>query len=217
MCTTALGVVGATHSEPAFQWLVRRWIAGLAEGMRFEARGVGTEKLSRGRPYVYMANHQSFLDILALFRTLPLPIGFLAKKEIRSVPLLGPVMDIGGHVFVDRKHHDSAMQAMAGAAEQVRGGKALVIFPEGTRGDGVQLQRFKSGGFHLAMQAGVPLVPVGIRGTSALMSRDEYLPRSGSVEVHVGEPLDAASFADVGALSDTVRTQISQLSGLPLS
>jgi len=217
MCSIALSVATIHPSETVFQRLVRLWIAGLAKGMRFEVRAFGVGKLQQDRPYVFMANHLSHLDILAIFSALPMQIGFLSKQELRRVPLLGSVMEMGGHVFIDRKQHGSAMEAMGAAAEQVRAGKHLVIFPEGTRGRAEQIQPFKRGGFHLARKATVPVVPVGLRGTHALLRRGELLPRSGAVEVHVGEPVWPGDFSEVSEFVEVVRRRIGELSGMPLA
>ena len=129
-----------------------------------------------------MANHLSHVDIVALFIALPMNVGFLAKKELRRVPFLGQAMVAGGHVFIDRARRERAVQALDDAAQQVAAGASIVVFPEGTRGDEERVQAFKKGGFHLARQANVPIVPVGIRGTRGIMTRDELVIRPGECE-----------------------------------
>jgi 1-acyl-sn-glycerol-3-phosphate acyltransferase len=154
---------------------------------------------------------------VALFVALPIDVGFLAKKELARVPFLGQAMVAGGHVFVDRKRHESAVHAMAAAAVQVRDGASLVVFPEGTRGKSETVQQFKTGGFHLARQAGVPIVPVGLRGTRLIMGRGELVIHPGAVDVHVGAPIDPNAFADIRELISHTRSRIAELAAMPLA
>ncbi|MFW6050218.1 MAG: lysophospholipid acyltransferase family protein [Myxococcota bacterium] len=194
-----------------------KWAHGLARGWGMDVRAFGRENIDPSRTYVFMSNHQSHVDIVALFVALPMLPGFLAKKELRRVPFLGPAMEWGGHVFIDRNKRADAFQALADAADQVRKGKSIVIFPEGTRGDGQHVYRFKKGGFHLVKQAGVPLVPVGVRGTHEVLPKHSPRLRGGPVEVHIGRPVPSEAIADLPleALIDRVRSAICDLSGLP--
>lgn len=198
-----------------FRRFTRFWAEVCAAGWGMQVRAHGISRLDPRMPYVFMANHQSHVDIVALFVALPVDIGFLAKKELRRVPFLAQAMVAGGHVFIDRRRHESAVHSLAAAADEVRKGTSLVIFPEGTRGASETIQPFKTGGFHLARQAGVPIVPVGLRGTRDIMHREALTIRPGSVEVHVGEPVDPNAFASVQELSAHVRRVISELSQMP--
>jgi 1-acyl-sn-glycerol-3-phosphate acyltransferase len=183
--------------------------------MRLHVHGV--ENIDARGTYVFMANHLSHVDIVALFVALPMNVGFLAKKELRKVPFLGQAMVAGGHVFIDRGQHERAVQALEEAAEQVAAGASIVIFPEGTRGNEERVQPFKKGGFHLARKANVPIVPVGLRGTRNMMSRDELVIRPGDVHVHIGAPIQPSAFADADSFADAVRAKISELSEMPLA
>jgi 1-acyl-sn-glycerol-3-phosphate acyltransferase len=147
---------------------------------------------------------------------LPIDVGFLAKTELKRVPFLAQAMVAGGHVFIDRKRHESAVHSLAEAARAVKQGTtSIVVFPEGTRGREETIKPFKTGGFHLARQAGVPIVPVGIRGTRKIMSRDELVIHPGAVEVYVGAPVDPNAFVGIHDLSAHVRTQIAELAAMP--
>lgn len=197
----------------------RLWARGLARGIGLEVEVHGAERLDPERTYVLMANHQSHVDIVALFNALPMVPGFLAKAELRRVPLFGRAMEAGGHVFVDRARHASAVAAIKEAAEGMRRGGSIVIFPEGTRSSRREVLPFKKGGFHLAKQSGVPVVPIGIRGTADILPKHGRAIVPGRCEVHVGEPIDAARVAELPlpALMAEVRDAIAALSGLPLA
>ncbi len=217
MCTLGVGVYGLTGNRPVFRRMTRFWAEGLARGWGMNVSSHGTEHVTTQGPYIFMANHLSHVDIVALFLGLPVDVGFLAKHELRRVPFLGQAMVAGGHVFVDRAKHTSALKAISAAAADVKKGASLVIFPEGTRGSSEAIQPFKKGGFHLAKQAGVPVVPVGLRGTRSIMAREDFMMRPGDVEVHMGKALNPADFADSHALSQEVRLQVAELSAMPLA
>jgi 1-acyl-sn-glycerol-3-phosphate acyltransferase len=214
--SVALAIYGVTGNRPTFRKFTRFWAEVLAAGWGMQVRAHGITQLDPRKPYVFMANHLSHVDIVALFVALPIDVGFLAKTELRRVPFLAQAMVAGGHVFIDRKRHENARHALADAALSVKQGTtSLVVFPEGTRSRDETVKPFKTGGFHLARQAGVPIVPVGLRGTRKIMSRDELVTHPGSVDVHVGAPIDPNGFIGIQDLSAHVRDQIAALSAMP--
>lgn len=220
--TGAMSLYGVLRQVPRkdpalFQHHTRTWARGVARGVGLDVQAYGTWRLDPGGTYVLMANHQSHVDIPTLFVALPMVPGFLAKAELRRVPLFGRAMEVGGHVFVDRAAHARAIEAIAAAAGQVREGGSIVIFPEGTRSRHREVMPFKKGGFHLAKQAGVPVVPIGIRGTAEILPKHELAIRPGRVEVHVGEPLAPEQVREL-PLNDLVaeiRGRICELADLP--
>jgi 1-acyl-sn-glycerol-3-phosphate acyltransferase len=113
---------------------------------------------------------------------------FLAKKELKSVPFLGWGMAAIGMVFIDRKDRASALNSMEKAGKQIRKGKSIVTFPEGTRSSTKEMIIFKRGAFHLAKSQGIPLVPVAISGTENILPKHGKL-KSGKVIIRVGEPI----------------------------
>lgn len=217
MCSVAVPLYSVTRDRPQFQKLQRVWADGLVRGWGLDVQAHGAEQLDPRGTYVFMANHLSHVDIVALFVALPVHVGFLAKKELRRVPFLAQAMVAGGHVFIDRKERTSALSVMSEAARDVANGASLVVFPEGTRGFEEHIQPFKRGGFHLARQAGVPVVPVGIRGARKVLGREDYLIRPGRLDVHIGAPVRADQFADLPAFSNHVRERVSELAGMPLA
>ncbi len=166
---------------------------------------------------IYMANHVSQIDILALMLAVPRPCTFIAKAELRRVPCFGPSLAAFGIVFVKRGRRDSAQDALASAATALAEGRPLVVFPEGTRGqEGGPLLPFKSGVFRLAQSARVPVVPVAIRGAGHVLPKHAIKMRPGQVEVVLGAALPPADFADmpVRAFAGQVRDAVNHLASV---
>jgi 1-acyl-sn-glycerol-3-phosphate acyltransferase len=165
------------------------------------------------QPYVFMANHASTIDIWALFLAIPRRVRMIAKKQLARIPFLGWVMWAGRFIFIDRQNAASARRSIDDAGRRIRGGVSVLIFPEGTRTRDGQLGVFKKGGFHLAMEAGVPIVPVALRGTRALMPRGSLRVKSGEVLVTIGAPIPTSGLTidDRPALIQRVRDAIAAM------
>ncbi|MCB9597507.1 MAG: 1-acyl-sn-glycerol-3-phosphate acyltransferase [Sandaracinaceae bacterium] len=205
----------AARPDPqAFARLERTWARWVAAGDGIVVETVGGAHLDLGRPYVLMANHQSHVDIVALFNALPMVPGFLAKAELGRIPVFGRAMAAGGHVFVERGEHARAVAAIDDAARRIREGATIVIFPEGTRSRRREVMPFKKGGFHLAMLAGVPIVPVGLRGTADILPKHDLALVPGRCEVHVGAPIDPTG-RSLDELVAMTHAAICELSALP--
>jgi 1-acyl-sn-glycerol-3-phosphate acyltransferase len=216
MVTFAI-VSGLILRDPGFfQRQQRVWARGLAWFWGVELSVYGAENMPLGQSYVVMSNHASYADIVALFIALPAIPGFVAKRELMRVPFLAAALRAGGHVILDRGSRNSARAALDSAAAEVRAGRSVLIFPEGTRSDADSIGSFKSGGFHLAKSAGVPIVPVGLRGTGAVGPRQSLLFWPGKVEVHIGAPLapEVVAQQQLGALVQQVRYSIVELSAM---
>ncbi|MEY4577078.1 MAG: hypothetical protein RL701_1781 [Pseudomonadota bacterium] len=217
MVTSAIGSSVILNDPEFFRRAQRGWARGLARFWGVDLHVYGAENMPEGQSYVVMSNHASYADIVALFIALPVIPGFLAKRELMRVPFLSAALRAGGHVIIDRGQRQSARQAIGSAAAQVRAGKTVLIFPEGTRVDADQIDLFKSGGFHLAKAAQVPIIPVGLRGTRAVGPKNSFLFWPGRIEVHIGVPLtpDEIAGQDLQPLIEQVRERIAALSGLP--
>lgn len=146
-------------------------------------------QLQPDQPYVFMANHASTIDIWALFRAIPFRVRMIAKKQLARIPLFGWVMWAGRFIFIDRQSATAARRSIQDAGNRIRGGCSVLIFPEGTRTRDGQLGEFKKGGFHLAMEAGVPIVPIALVGTRALMPRGSLRVKSGPISAIIGAPI----------------------------
>jgi 1-acyl-sn-glycerol-3-phosphate acyltransferase len=170
-------------------------------------------KLDPARPYVFMANHASMVDIWAMFVLLPVSFRFIAKKSLGNIPLFGWAMRAGKFIFIDRKNAVSARRTIDLAVRRIRTGQSVVIYPEGTRTRDGSLGAFKKGGFHLAMDSGVEIVPVAIHGSRATMPPGAMLIRPGHVHLTVGEPIPTAGLttADRQRLVEEVRGKIAAM------
>jgi 1-acyl-sn-glycerol-3-phosphate acyltransferase len=162
------------------------WTAGVKLEVRMEAPLDPTE------PYVFMANHLSTVDIWALFVAIPRKIRFIAKKQLGQIPLFGWAMAAGRFIFIDRQNPAAARRSINLACERIRSGSSVAIFPEGTRSRDGLLGPFKKGGFHLAVNSGVRVVPISIRGAREVMPPGRLLVRPGPVVVEIGAPISTA-------------------------
>ncbi len=156
----------------------------------------GLEHLDLTRPYIFAANHQSAFDIFALLAALP-KVKFLAKQELFGIPLFGPALARAGSLPVDRRNRQAALKSIDQAAQAVREGSSIVIFPEGTRSTTGELLPFKKGGFMLAIKSGQPIVPVSLSGTGAVLPRGFGRIRSHPVKVVFGRPIPTDTFRSV--------------------
>lgn len=218
--TTVLGVVAivvglVTGRRTVIVRLGRLWAKAHLKVMGIEPEYTGLEHAAGTAPRVFLANHASNLDIWALTPVLPVTTRFVSKRTIFWIPVLGQAMALAGFIAIDRKDRASAIRSLGRAAEKVRRGASVILFPEGTRSRDGRLARFKRGAFHLALEAGVPVVPVAISGAYDVLKPRSIIVRPGPVRVTFGSPIDAARYAgDVNGLIAKVRAEIE--SGLSL-
>ena len=185
------------------------WVSGIKVTLK------GVEKLKKSQSYIYMANHQSNYDIPVLLGKLPVQFRWLAKAELFKIPLFGRAMRGCGYISIDRSNRKSAFESLTQAAETIREGASVMIFPEGTRTADGNLKTFKKGGFVLSVDAGVPIVPIIIEGTWAIMPRTRLRIESGPVTIEIQDPIETADFTrkTKDDLIEKVReTMIDQLS-----
>lgn len=151
-------------------------------GIRIEV--VGTDKVERDRAYIFMSNHLSFLDGPLLFSVIPQPVRVILKKEIFRIPVIGWGMRQADFVPVDRKGIKGGKKSIDQAVELIKEkGYSFLIFPEGTRSLGGQIQTFRRGGFFLALNSGVPVFPISIQGTFELMPKGSFFVKKGIIRV----------------------------------
>ncbi len=193
-------------------WFARRawsvsslWLA----GARVEVTGL--ERLREAcpdGPLIFASNHESALDIWALFKVVPRSIRFMAKQELFELPIFGQYMRLGGHVAVDRRNRAQSLASLQRAGEVVKAGTSLIVFAEGTRSRTGRILPFKKGPFVVAMAAGVPVVPVAISGAGQVTPADRIEVHPGTIRVAFGEPCHPADHADRTALLQEVRRRV---------
>ena len=163
----------------------------------------GTENVQPGQPYVYMANHSSLIDTPALFAYLPYQFKIMAKKELFYVPFMGWHLWTSGNFPIERGNAQKTARSVRAIIDGIKAGKSLAAFPEGSRTPDGRVQELKPGTFKIAIRAGVPIVPVTIRGTYALLPKTTLAPRPGRVDVFIGTPIPTAGL-DERALPDLI-------------
>ena len=181
----------------------------------------GLNYLNPREAAIYCANHQSAMDIPVLFVNLPVQFRFVAKRSLFNLPFLGWHLRRSGHIPVDRSRPRQAMKGINLVAQEIREGKSVLLFPEGHRSRDGQLLPFRTGSFHIAILAGVPIVPITLNGTARVLKPDTYHVRAGQTEMIVHPPISTQGLTshDVDALAQRVRDAIASrfVSGDPVN
>jgi 1-acyl-sn-glycerol-3-phosphate acyltransferase len=188
----ALATLVAPFSGEATVWIGRRWVGWVFATCRIRVLVEGLENVRRTPTAVYMSNHQSVIDIGAIMASLPVSWRFVAKRELTYIPFFGWALALSDQIVIDRGDRRRSVESLRRAAERVRRGVNVIIFPEGTRSPDGKLQPFKSGGFHLAVDAQVPVIPVTVSGSRELIPKRSLRVNSGTVKVVYGAPISTA-------------------------
>jgi 1-acyl-sn-glycerol-3-phosphate acyltransferase len=191
----------------------RNWLR--LSGARVRVSGL--ENLDPRRSYVFIANHRSFLDTATLFCFVGRRIGLIAKKELLKVPILGYGMGFVNVLAIDRSNRQRAIQTMKAATDRLRAGVSFGVFAEGTRALPGKLLPFKKGGFYMAVEAGVPVVPVAIKHTDELMGKGTGVARTGTIEMVILPPIETERLTaddDVKRLAEQTRAAIAEELGV---
>lgn len=194
----------------------RTWLK--LSGVRVRVRGL--EHLDAQQPYVFISNHRSYLDTAALFNYTGRRIGLLAKKELLKVPILGYGMGYVNIMAIDRRSRESAIRTVRAATERIHSGISFGVFAEGTRARPGQLLPFKKGAFYMAIEAGVPVVPVAMKNTDVLMGKGTGEAQPGTLEMVLLPPIETAGLAtddDVKRLIERVHSSIAEELAKPMS
>lgn len=198
ICLAMLVYAITGHRELPLRMAARLWAPGLLGGAGGHLVVEGADSVDWSRPHMLVSNHQSVIDICALFMAVPVPLLFLLKQEMTRVPFVGWYARAMGMLFIDRDNPRAAPGVLRAAAELVRGGAQLNIFPEGTRSrDGV-VAPFKGGAFQSAIDAGVEVLPVALEGTGAVLPPTGFFAvRPGTIRVRFGTPLPTTGDAAI--------------------
>jgi 1-acyl-sn-glycerol-3-phosphate acyltransferase len=194
---------------PRGDWTVRAsrlWARIILWATLVRLRVEGAQRVPRDGPVVFMANHESWLDIPVLLASIPVQVRFLAKKSLFGIPFFGWAMRAMGFIPVDRKNRREAVKSFEDAAQRIRTGRSVLIFPEETRTRDENLLPFQRGGFLIAIKAGIPIVPVGLDGPRRCLARGSYLLQTGRISVRFGEPISTAGLGVTA--KDTLIAQV---------
>ena len=217
LCTLLLGLplilyTLLTRSAAPLYWTGVRSVvmAGRIAGMRVRAEG--RENIPPG-VCLFVSNHTSNMDILALLSVIPRRIAFVAKESLFRIPLVGTAFRLAHFVPIDRSRRRTAMASIDQAVQWIKQGTSFLVFPEGTRSADGRLLPFKTGSFVMAVEAGVPVVPVVCIGAHRVMSKGSLTIRPGEVVVRFGTPIDVPEVRaeDRGEVSRRVHDALAAL------
>lgn len=155
----------------------------------------GRENAKKGQSYVVMSNHQSHFDILAFYGHWGRQFRWVIKKELRKVPGLGWYCAAGGHIFIDRSDRQKAIESLMAAKPRLKGGVSVMFFPEGTRSDNGRMREFKKGGFMMALDLGLPILPVSISNSRHVLPNKTLKLLPGHIRIKIHPPIDTSKYS----------------------
>jgi 1-acyl-sn-glycerol-3-phosphate acyltransferase len=214
LATLAILVGILFHGGRLYHAIGRAFGRGVLVISGVKLRVEGLERVSFTRSYIYAANHASLFDIPAAFAGIPDRVHFIYKRELERIPIFGWSLKFGKtYIAIDRGSATDAMRSIERAADKIRSGASVILFPEGTRSSSGKLQEFKRGAFSLAVKSGVPVVPLTINGSFRVMPRETFRIRPGTITLVFGSPIDVGKLDGKSAeirLREEVRSQIAQ-------
>lgn len=194
------------RTGPRQHALMTRWARDCVRAGGVRPHVSGLEHVRRDGPQIFFSSHASIADICILGAVLPVEYRWLARKEVFRVPFIGWYLSLARHLRIDRGDRASAIVLLREAARRVREGTNVLVFPEGTRSPDGRLLPFKKGVFHLAIEAGVPIVPIRVLGSERISPKGSLRLGGGDVEVVIGAAIPAAGLTreDLPALMERV-------------
>lgn len=178
------------HSQPM------KWAAGIMRRTGSDITVEGLELLPEG-PVLLVSNHEGNFDIPVILSSIPKPFGFISKKEVKKFPIIPVYMEDMNCVFIDRTDRRSALKSITDTSQKLKEGHSILIFPEGTRSKGAGLREFKAGFMRIATDAGVPIVPIAIKGTSDIMEKNNNKIKASKVKLQILEPIMPETLAEL--------------------
>jgi 1-acyl-sn-glycerol-3-phosphate acyltransferase len=185
----AILLVPFNRKGRVFHWCASAWGRALLRVASVRLRTRGSEHLRAKSHYIYVANHASYFDIPAMLAGVPHATRIVFKKELTKVPFLGWAIKLGNYIEIDRGDSREALESLEEAARKIREGTSVLLFPEGTRTANGKMQPFKRGAFALAARSRVPIVPVTINGSYAVLPRNSARVTPGDIEIIFHPPL----------------------------
>lgn len=210
LALAALGAVGATlliapplcvvslipGSRRLTFLMSRCWSWIVIKSMRLTFSLYGADKAVPGQSYIITPNHQSNADILGLLLILPLPFRWVVKKELLRIPLFGWALARTGAISLNRADRSQSVQSLQKGTQQIDQGWSVLIYPEGTRSVDGHLLPFKKGAFMMAVQTGIPILPVTSNGAHEVMPKKSILFRPGHITVTLGDPIETQGLTE---------------------
>jgi len=188
----------------------RMWVTVVSRvmGLTFSIRG--TEKIVPGTSYIVTPNHQSNVDILGLVLMLPFRYKWVLKKELVKIPLFGWCLARSGAICIDRSNPRQAVEQLREGSDRLANGWSVLIYPEGTRTTDGKLRTFKKGAFMMAVQTGIPILPVTSNGAFKIMPKTSLLFRPGHIAITIGDPIPTEGLTeeDVPELMEKTRAAV---------
>lgn len=199
------------HLYTAVPWAkVILWISGV------QGEVVGKEKIDPTETYIFMCNHQSFVDIFVLLANIPKDFKFIMKKELMRIPILGSCMRRAGYMEIERDDPRESIRQLSKAIEKIKSGISVLIFPEGTRSPDGKLLPFKKGGFYIAIRSGCKVVPLYIQGTHLIGPKGSWSMKKGRYKLIIGTPVSTKDYTkkDTAKLMELIREKMISMSHL---
>jgi 1-acyl-sn-glycerol-3-phosphate acyltransferase len=173
-----------------------------------------TQHIDWNKSRIFVANHQSHVDIPVLLYALPVALYFIAKKELKHIPFLGWYMQLVGIIFIDRSNKERSAQSMELAAYQIKRGRNVISFPEGTRSTDGDIHTFKRGSFKMAIAHDIEIVPIAIVGAERIIPARSFDIFPGKVHIEIGEPISPYGWENPDELAEFTRQKVISLHAL---
>ncbi len=183
------------RKNKTFSFFAYHWSKAVLKVAGIKVKTIGLEKIDLSKPHVFVSNHASLFDITAVVVGVNRYMRFLVKKEIASIPIFGWAT-ARAHIMIDREHGRDAVKSLYEAAKRISLGESAILFAEGTRTKDGNLQPFKRGAFSLAIEAGVPIVPLTILGSFTIMKKGSIGLHKGEITIIVDPPVDVKEYRD---------------------
>jgi len=210
---TTIFLASIRSTSPRIDRVIRWWARSIVRAAGVELRTEGLETLDRDKRYILVANHYSYLDIPCIFSTVQQPIRFMAKVSLFKIPIFGWAIGRAGFIPIDRKNRRTAVKSFDLAAQRIRSGNTIVIFPEEGRSRERAMRPFQRGAFLLALKSEKTIVPVAIDGTYDVFPATRWHVTPGIVTIRTGTPIETAGLTlrDKDRLLEESRAQIQEM------
>ncbi|HEY6139555.1 MAG TPA: lysophospholipid acyltransferase family protein [Thermoanaerobaculia bacterium] len=216
LATTVMLIALVRSNAAVIDPIIRLWARLILRAAGVDLRTERMETVDRKQRYILVANHYSYFDIPVIIAAVPQPIRFMAKVSLFKVPIFGWAMGRAGFIPIDRKNRRTAVKSFDLAAERIRKGNTIVVFPEEGRSRNRQMRPFQRGGFLLALKSELPILPLAIDGTYDVYRVGAKTITPGTVTIKVGDPITTAgrSVREKEQLAEQSRAQIEAMLGV---